>query len=257
MIATRSHNPPRTVVVTGGGRGIGAEITRAFVEHGDRVAIASRTETALAKELGEQARWFPCDVRSEQGHLAVATAAVEWTGRLDVYVNCAGYSAWRPLHDVDADFWDQMIDTNLRGTMWGCKTAARFLGSGGCIINVSSLAGKRGSANNAVYCASKFGVNGLTQAAAKELGARGIRVNAVCPVYVRTEGLEDALRDERSPTGGADVSMYLEDFAATASALGRLPEGREVAGLCVYLASGGASAITGQCINVDCGVLPQ
>ena len=257
MNTIEKQNRPHTVVVTGGGRGIGAEITRAFIKQGHRVIIASRTETPLARELGDRARWVQCDVRSEADHQGVVEAALEWAGRLDVYVNCAGYSAWRPISEVDGDFWDQMVDTNLKGTMWGCKTAAKHLGPGGSIINVSSLAGKRGSANNSVYCASKFGINGLTQAAAKELGARGIRVNAVCPVYVRTEGLEEALKDDRSPTGGADVSAYLADFAATASALGRLPEGREVGELCAYLASTGASAVTGQCINIDCGVLPQ
>ena len=82
-----------------------------------------------------------------------------------------------------------MIETNFKGTFWGCKLASQNLQHGGNIINVSSLAGKRGSANNSVYCATKFAVNGITQALAKELGARGLRVNAVCPVYVETQGL--------------------------------------------------------------------
>jgi 3-oxoacyl-[acyl-carrier protein] reductase/meso-butanediol dehydrogenase/(S,S)-butanediol dehydrogenase/diacetyl reductase len=172
-------------------------------------------------------------------------------------VNNAGYSGWRPLDRIDEDFWDQMIDTNLKGVLFGCQAAAPHLPRGGSIINISSLAGKRGSANNSVYCASKFGVNGVTQALAKELGSRGIRVNAVCPVYVRTEGLLEALGDPVSPAGGADVESYLEDFAAKQSALGRLPRDEEVGSVCVFLASEAASAITGQCINVDCGVLPQ
>jgi 3-oxoacyl-[acyl-carrier protein] reductase/meso-butanediol dehydrogenase/(S,S)-butanediol dehydrogenase/diacetyl reductase len=150
-----------------------------------------------------------------------------------------------------------MIDTNLKGTFWGCKVASENLSAGGCIINISSLAGKRGSANNSVYCASKFGVNGLTQALAKELGPRGIRVNAVCPVYIQTKGLVEALSDKRSPTQGEDIESYLEKFAAENAALKRLPTGEEVAEMCLFLASDEASATTGQCINVDCGVLPQ
>ena len=86
------------------------------------------------------------------------------------------------MDSVTDEFWNKMIDTNLKGAFWGCKIAAANLNAGGTIINVSSLAGKRGSVNNSVYCASKFGMNGLTQALAKELGQKGIRVNAVCPV---------------------------------------------------------------------------
>jgi NAD(P)-dependent dehydrogenase (short-subunit alcohol dehydrogenase family) len=124
-------------------------------------------------------------------------------------------------------------------------------------VNISSLAGKRGSANNSVYCASKFGVNGLTQALAKELGAKGIRVNAVCPVYIRTEGLEEALDAPQSPAAGRDVTAYLDEFAKSQAALQALPTERQVASACVFLASAAAGAITAQCINVDCGVLPS
>ena len=161
------------------------------------------------------------------------------------------------MHSVDDDFWDKMIDTNLKGAFWGCKTAATDLSEGGSIINVSSLAGKRGSENNSVYCVSKFGMNGLTQALAKELGSKGIRVNAVCPVYVETPGLLEALRNPDAPPKGQKTEKYLEEFTAANTALQRLPKGSEIANLCFYLASPLASAITGQCINVDCGVLPQ
>jgi 3-oxoacyl-[acyl-carrier protein] reductase/meso-butanediol dehydrogenase/(S,S)-butanediol dehydrogenase/diacetyl reductase len=222
------------------------------------VLIGSRSDNGLAGELGAgRARFHKTDVRKAQQMNGLVQAALRWTGRMDVFINNAGYSAWRPLSDVDEGFWDQMIDTNLKGVFFGCQAAAAHLQTGGCIINIASLAGKRGSANNAVYCASKFGVNGITQALAKELGSRGIRVNSVCPVYVRTEGLLEALSDEAAPPGGQAVEDYLRDFAASNSALGRLPTGREIAQACLYLASPAASAITGQCINVDCGVLPQ
>jgi 3-oxoacyl-[acyl-carrier protein] reductase/meso-butanediol dehydrogenase/(S,S)-butanediol dehydrogenase/diacetyl reductase len=150
-----------------------------------------------------------------------------------------------------------MIETNLKSVLFGAQVAAQNLMKGGVILNISSLAGKRGSANNSVYCAAKFGVNGITQALAKELGPRGIRVNAICPVYINTPGLKSALQDPNSPAQGRDIQGYLKKFARGQSALGRLPEAREVANLCLFLASPAASAITGQCINVDCGVLPQ
>jgi 3-oxoacyl-[acyl-carrier protein] reductase/meso-butanediol dehydrogenase/(S,S)-butanediol dehydrogenase/diacetyl reductase len=247
----------RTLVITGGNRGIGEAITQAFWNEGYFVLAGARTETELVRQLGERVRFQKMDVRLESDHRVLAKTALEWTGHLDVFINCAGFSQWRAIREVDLDFWDKMIDTNLKGTFWGCKVAAENMPTGGCIINISSLAGKRGSANNSVYCVSKFGVNGLTQALAKELGPKGIRVNAVCPVYIKTKGLMEALTDERSPTQGQGAESYLEKFAAENAALKRLPSGEEVATMCLFLASPEASAITGQCINVDCGVLPQ
>ena len=247
----------KTVIITGGNRGIGEAITRAFYDHGYHVLIGAIIDTKLPEKLGERVRFDKTDVRREEDNYALVEAAMEWTGRLDVYINCAGFSEWRSLNDVDEDFWNKMIDTNLKGTFWGCKAAAKSLKKGGCIINISSIAGKRGSANNSVYCASKFGVNGITQALAKELGAEGIRVNAVCPVYIQTEGLMEALKEKSSPAQGENVELYLKKFASENAALKRLPAGDDVAKMCLFLASDDASAITGQCINVDCGVLPQ
>jgi len=91
----------------------------------------------------------------------------------------------------------------------------------------------------------------------KELGPKGIRVNAVCPVYVKTPGLLEALDNPDTPSRGKDNAKYLAEFANSNAALQRLPKGSEVADLCFYLASPAATAITGQCVNVDCGVLPQ
>ena len=243
--------------ITGGSRGIGAAISRAFHAAGENVVIAGRTDTGLAKELGERARFVKTDVRRPEDLRSMVKDALEWTGRIDVLVNNAGVSAWLQLSEIDVSFWDEMLETNLKSVLFSCQAAAPHLPRGGAIVNISSLAGKRGSANNSVYCATKFGVNGITQSLAKELGAAGIRVNAVCPVYVRTSGLEEALQETRSPTGGREIGSYLAEFAATQAALGVLPTDVQVAAACVYLASPGAAAITGQCVNVDCGVLPQ
>lgn len=247
----------RTVIVTGGTKGIGAAISRAFHASGYYVLTGARKDNGLADELGERAKFQAIDVRNPADHATLISAALAWTNRLDVFVNNAGFSGWRPIEKVDEDFWYQMIDTNLKGTFWGCQAAAHHLETGGCIINVSSIAGKRGSTNNSVYCASKFGINGITQALAKELGPRGIRVNAVCPVLVRTDGLIQALAEKYAPSADLPVDTFFKNFAAANSALGRLPTEEEVANFCVFLSSPGASAITGQCINVDCGVFPQ
>ena len=141
--------------------------------------------------------------------------------------------------------------------MWGCKIASQFLKSGGSIINISSIAGKRGSANNSIYCASKFGVNGITQSLSKELGQKNIRVNAICPVYIPTTGLKYALKNKTSPTKGKNINKYLKDFTNQNSSLKNLPSAEDVANFCFYLSSKDSKNITGQCINIDSGVLPQ
>lgn len=246
----------RTVVITGGGAGIGAEIARAFHADGFAVVVASRRDSGFADSLGPRARFLACDVRRSEDIREMARVAAESTGKIDVFINNAGYSQWRPLAEIDDAFWDDMIATNLRGALFGCQAAARHMVQGGAIINVSSLASKRGTANNSVYCASKFGMNGLTQALAKELGGQGIRVNGVCPVLVSTDGLREALAMPGAP-GEMGVDTFLEAFAASQSALKRLPTGSEVAAACLFLASDAASAITGQSLNIDCGVMPQ
>jgi NAD(P)-dependent dehydrogenase (short-subunit alcohol dehydrogenase family) len=247
----------RTVIITGGTKGIGAAISEAFHDEGSYVIIGARSDNGLAKKLGERALFHSVDITKPEDHAAIVKKAIAWTGQLDVYINNAGLSQWRPLDKIDEQFWGKMIDVNLKGVLFGCQAAARSLMNGGVIINISSMAGKRGSSNNSVYCAAKFGTNGITQALAKELGPKGIRVNAVCPVLIKTEGLLEALKEEHSPTGGIDVEQFLMSFIKANSALGRLPTAEEVANFCVFLASQKASAITGQCINVDCGVFPQ
>ncbi|MCE9619630.1 MAG: SDR family oxidoreductase [Planctomycetes bacterium] len=245
------------VIVTGGSKGMGANISAAFHAAGHRVVIAGRNDTGLAKKLGERARFVETDVRKPKSLAELVKRTIDWSGRLDTLVNNAGLSAWRPLAEIDENFWQDMVDTNLKSVLFASQAALSHLKRGASIINISSLAGKRGSSNNSVYCATKFGVNAVTQSLAKELGPAGIRVNAVCPVYVVTDGLAEALDKPNTPTNGQDMKAYLANFAATQTALGVLPTADQVAATCVFLASAAAGAITGQCINVDCGVLPQ
>jgi 3-oxoacyl-[acyl-carrier protein] reductase/meso-butanediol dehydrogenase/(S,S)-butanediol dehydrogenase/diacetyl reductase len=246
----------KSVVITGGNRGIGLSITEAFVDAGYRVVVGARKDAGVQARFGSRVTFVSCDVRKEADHRELVEQARADGGALDVYINNAGYSAWRPIGEIDDAFLDDLLDTNLKGAFWGCKAAAAAMGEGGSIINISSLAAKRGTANNSAYCASKFGMNGLTQALAKELGPRGIRVNALCPVLIATEGLIEALRGPYAPAKN-DPERFIARFAQEQSALKRLPTGAEVGAMCLVLASSAASAVTGQCINVDCGVLPQ
>ena len=247
----------RTVVITGGNRGIGKSIAECFLDEGYEVIIAARTRFKKEEKTLKKAIFFHMDVRDEKCHHLLAKKAISLTGRLDVWINNAGISSWRPVKKVTENFFNNLVDVNLKGALWGCKVAAKSMSkTGGAIINISSIAGKRGSSNNSIYCATKFGLNGLTQSLAKELGPQGITVNAICPVLIKTQGLMEALSQEFSPAGG-DPELFLTNFAKTNSATGQLPKGKDVGKLAVYLASPNNFSITGQCINVDCGVFPQ
>lgn len=250
-----SESVRRVVAITGGTRGIGRAIADLFHRRDHAVAVCSRSRQDGS--LSPDILHLSLDVRERKEARRFVAAVLDRFGALDVFVNCAGVSRWRPVEEIDEAFVEEIVGTSLLGTLWGCAAAAAAMPSGGAIINVSSLAGKRGSANNSAYCAAKFAVNGITQSLAKELGPRGIRVNAVCPVYVETEHILSSLAESASPAGGASVAAYLASFAASQSALGRLPTGGEVAEAVYFLASPAASAITGQCVNVDCGTLPQ
>lgn len=245
----------RVVAVTGGTRGIGRAIAELFRSQDHALAVCSRSPRDVS--LPADVAHFGVDVRRREEVRQFVVAVLERFGSLDVFVNCAGISRWRVLQEIDDEFVREVIETNLLGTLWGCAAAASAMKTGGCIVNVSSLAGKRGSANNSAYCAAKFAVNGITQSLAKELGPRGIRVNAVCPVYVETDRILSVLAEPASPAQGQPVQAYLASFVAAQCALGRLPTAEEVAEVVYFLASPAASAITGQCINVDCGALPQ
>ena len=247
----------KVMVITGGSRGLGWEICKKFLENGWNVVSGSRSERKdLPPQIRENFIQVKMDVRERGSHRQLVDIAISNFGGLDCFINNAGFSEWRPIEKIDEIFLDSILRTNLMGYFWGCQAASGQLRANGSIINISSLAAKRGTANNSAYVATKFGIAGLTQSLAKELGPRGIRVNAICPVLVTTEGLMEALKTEYSPAAG-EPEVFLRNFAETQTALGVLPTGEQVADLCIFLSSSYASAITGQSINVDCGVLPN
>jgi NAD(P)-dependent dehydrogenase (short-subunit alcohol dehydrogenase family) len=246
----------KTVIITGGNKGIGLDISKVFADDGYAVFVGAREDTEKLQALSGDVTFVKTDVKNEKDHQNLVKAALEKTGRLDTYINNAGYSAWRSIANIDEDFLSSVLDTNLKGVFWGCKSALAVMKSGANIVNISSIAGKRGSSNNSAYCSSKFGVNAITQSLAKEVGKKNIRVNAVCPVIVPTDGLIEALDQPESPAYG-NIEEFIENFKNTQAALPELPTGEQIGKSCLFLASENASAITGQCINVDCGVFPQ
>jgi NAD(P)-dependent dehydrogenase (short-subunit alcohol dehydrogenase family) len=248
--------PGRVAVVTGGGRGIGRACCARLAEAGATVVVAdideeSAHETALA--IGGRAVAAPVDVReSASVRTLVERALAEDHQRLDVWVNAAGVYPTAPLLELSDEDWDLVLDTNLRGTFLGAREAARAMvagGGGGVIVNVSSTAAYRADAPGAShYVASKFGVRGLTQALAVELGPHRIRVLGVAPTVTLTPGLEEQ-REALQASGFA-----LEELGPQLP-LGRVAVPDDVARVVLFCASDLSLLMTGSTLLVDAGEL--
>jgi NAD(P)-dependent dehydrogenase (short-subunit alcohol dehydrogenase family) len=251
----------RVAVVTGGGSGIGAGICRAFAREGASVAVADlnlETATQVAAEIqseGGRAVACRCNV-ADAVAVAAATDEVERTlGPLQIWVNNAGVSHVVPFLDLSEELWDLELDVNLKGAFIGCQVAIRRMlpRRRGVVLNMSSQSGKTGASQYAAYCASKFGVIGLTQSLALEFARQGIRVNAICPGVVLT-GLWDAQIEDYARKRGLGVDQvrpYLEDKVP----MGRLCTVEDVAATAVFLASDESAFITGQAVNVTGGLV--
>lgn len=208
-------------MVTGGSKGIGLAITRAFLRAGMRVAICGRDNDALARaqaELGaspEQLLAVRCDVgRFEDVSHLFETLKVEWGG-LDVLVNNAGVGRFASVDEITLEDWRSVIDTNLSGPFYCVKAAVPMMKArgGGFILNIGSLAGKNPFSGGAAYNASKFGLNGFSEAAMMDLRQVGIRVSQIMPGSVQTEfspggGGADA-RWKLSPEQVAETALHL------------------------------------------------
>lgn len=255
----------KTVVVTGSGRrrGLGQAILQRFADEGANCVVSDVEETAEVREVqaelqsrGARVEIIACDVSDAKQCAALVERAREKFGSVDVFVNNAGIGfMMKPLLDVVPADWDRVLAVNLSGAFYCTQAAARAMvaqGSGGRIINIASQAAKTGFPHLPAYVASKHGMIGLTRAAAVELGAHGITVNAVCPNHVTT-GLGAAQNAYFSQLlGFASVEAYLANMAAK-NPMGRPGLASDTASACAWLASDDAAYVTGEAINVSGG----
>jgi NAD(P)-dependent dehydrogenase (short-subunit alcohol dehydrogenase family) len=249
----------RTVVVTGGAKGIGRAVVQRFAALGDRVVALGRDAAALRAlaELDEgleegskgSIETQVCDVTDE----AAVGRAFERLTEVDVLVNNAGIGESAPLARTTLDSWTRHLAVNVTGPflcMRAVVPGMRERGQG-AIVNVASTAGRVGVPYTSAYSASKHAVVGLTRAVASELAGTGVRANAVCPTFVRTEMTARSVANIVARTGRSEAQA--EASLAAAAPLGRLLEPGEVADAIVFLASAGAAAINGQAMVIDGG----
>jgi meso-butanediol dehydrogenase/(S,S)-butanediol dehydrogenase/diacetyl reductase len=266
----------RTVIVTGAARGIGRGIAKAFAGEGARVVIgdlgslaggasgewayrlASKDELEAASEeirsRGGEALSVEVDVSRDDSCRALVDAARERFGGVDVLVNNAGLVKSGAIASYEERDWDQLFAVNVKGVFLGSRAAIPALveGGGGAIINIASIAGKRGYAGLGAYCASKFAVIGLTQALAQELAGSGIRVSAICPGLLPTAMWLDHLSGAVAPLLGKEAGQEaFQEYVARNTPLGRGQTPADVAEAALYLAR--ADNVTGVSLNIAGG----
>lgn len=236
----------RRAVITGAGRGIGAEIARRFTVEGAAVSLIDIDPHVhdIAASVG--GRSVVGDLADPASARQLVTDAIDGLGGVDVMVNNAGILRFAPLLDITVEDWDLTFAVNVRAVLIGTQVAARAMidaGRGGTIVNMASMGGKVGSPNQAHYAASKAAVISLTRVSAMELGAHGITVNCICPGYVLTE------------MGAATRTPEKIAAWSALSPLGRLAQPCDVAAMATFLASTDASYCTGQAMNVTGGMV--
>jgi len=239
----------KTAIITGGARGIGFATARRFLYEGANVALwdvqSDLFEDALRQlELGpDRVRAYQVDVTSREQVQQGLDRVASDLGPVDVFINNAGITRDAMLHKMTDEQWDAVIDVNLKGVfLCGQEAALRMRERGhGVILNTSSVVGLYGNVGQTNYAAAKFGIIGLTKTWAKELGRKGIRVNAVAPGFTLTEMVKT-------------VPEKILDHMKGMTSLQRLGEPEDIAAAFAFLASDDAAYITGQVLSVDGGM---
>jgi 3-oxoacyl-[acyl-carrier protein] reductase len=241
----------KIVLVTGGSRGIGREIVLAFAALGSRVFFAYRSNheaaenvCALGKSRNGEVTALQTDVSFSETAQKLIEAVIREHGRIDILVNNAGEFQEKPVVEITDGEWETALRINLNSTFFCSRAAlpAMIASQQGTIINIASIAGKRGSMNHAAYAAAKGAILAFSRSLAMEVIEHKIRVNAVCPGRVNTDLL--------APYGKSDLNRWLDD-----TPIRRLGSPCEIAHVVVFLASQRASYIVGETIDVDGGVL--
>jgi NAD(P)-dependent dehydrogenase (short-subunit alcohol dehydrogenase family) len=241
---------PGVAIITGAGQGIGRQIavelgTRRFVVAVNDLDTATQTIRDL-DEGGARTLSVPGDISDEDSVRRIVEAVLSSEGRIDVLVNNAGISLQRRAEEMDLASWERVMAVNLTGPFLLCREVGRTMLSqgSGSIVNIASIAGQMGFADRVAYNTSKHGLIGLTRTLAVEWGGRGVRVNAVCPGWVKTE--MDARDQARSGYTDLDITnrIPMARFAA--------PE--DIASAVAFLADSTMSGfVNGQCLTVDGG----
>jgi meso-butanediol dehydrogenase / (S,S)-butanediol dehydrogenase / diacetyl reductase len=250
----------KVAIVTGGGRGIGQTICRTMAAEGATIVVvdidraAAEETAALIRGLGRESLALAVNVTNKAQVQAMVGNVVGAFGRIDVLMNNVGVLAISSVLDMAEETWDKVMTINTKGTFL-CSQAVlpvMIRQRQGKIINMSSQAGKEGSALSSVYAASKHAVIGFTQSLAKEVGEYNITVNAVCPGSVDTEMLDTIYFPEKARLSGMAPEEYRRSFVNRIP-MKRMARAEEVGYLVVFLASSEADYITGTAVNVAGG----
>lgn len=234
----------KTVLITGGSRGIGSELVRAFSKNGYNVAFTFRSSKDEAEKLACEtgALAIAADSRSEAEVISAVDKVIDAYGRIDCLVNNAAISSFSLFTDISLDDWNDMLAVNLTGAFLYSKRVVSDMlkRKSGRIINITSMWGMVGASCEVHYSAAKAGIIGMTKALAKELGPSGITVNAIAPGVINTD-MNSKLTDE-------DREALIND-----TPLMRIGNTSDIADAALFLAGDGASFITGEVLNVSGG----
>jgi NAD(P)-dependent dehydrogenase (short-subunit alcohol dehydrogenase family) len=257
----------RTVLITGGGSGIGAATARAFAAEGDTVFvydISQERAEEVASSLDGRGHARTLDVADEAAVNAAVAEAQKETGRIDVLVNSAGVGDGAPqIVDTDTALWQRVTDIIMTGTFYASRAAARFMVEQGAgrIVMISSVSALSGRSNGVAYSASKGALEGLTRRLAVELGPHGVTVNSILPGAISTgisANMQEVLGDLFPPRRSAeDVEEIVEEMLTKWIPQGRVGTPEEVAGAVLYFASEAAAYTNGASLAVDGGWLAR